>query len=232
MLGRAAERSATMRDDVRRRDISFNVQRSTCSGLLGTGWDFRRGRSAIATAVTTVCFGCAAPGGQQQATASERPSVSQITGSIRFAIQVGRDAVQPIYIALNDEYDQPGWVRVFREGERVYLRERCEIPNCGEPVAVCGAAIPLIRDLKSDSSLSSVEFTWDGITSVIDPASGCESRRPAMEGTYIARFCYSTEAEVEPGAEGRAASPGTLVDATCVENPFTLQDSHVALELP
>ena len=185
-------------------------------------------------------FGCAGQGTphpsadepQPPPDSAQRPHLSQTPGSVRFAIQIGREAVAPIYVLLNEEDDQPGWVRLFRNDERIYLRERCEIPDCGVTPAVCGAAIPLVRNIKGDGSLSSVEFVWDGMTSVIDPRTGCETRQSADPGEYVARFCYSRTAEFEPGGDTSRAAPGSLVDAACTEIPFTLQQTEVVLRIP
>ena len=162
----------------------------------------------------------------------QRPRLSQAPGSVRFAIQIDREAVAPIYVLLNEEDDQPGWVKVFRNDERIYLRERCEIPDCGVTPAVCGAAIPLVKNIKGDAGLSSIEFAWDGLTSVTDPGTGCETRQPAGSGDYVSRFCFSRTAEFEPGSDTGRAAPGSLVEPTCVEIPFTLQQPQVVLRIP
>jgi hypothetical protein len=133
---------------------------------------------------------------------------------------------------LNGEDDQPGWVRLFRDSVRIYLRERCDIEDCGVPPAVCGAAIPLIRDITATANLTGIELVWDGMTSVLDSLSGCETRRPAGAGNYVARFCFSRRAEFEPGGDPTGSVPGTLVEPTCVEKPFTLGDQQVVLRIP
>ena len=151
--------------------------------------------------------------------------------SIRFAINVDGDVKGPIYVLLHGEDDQLGWVKVFRDGERIYFRERCEIEDCGVPVAVCGAAIPLVRNIAGGGDRSSVEFVWDGMTSVLDPLSGCESRHPAPPGSYMAQFCFSREAEIEGDGDPARAVPGRLIRPMCMEKPFTLLEQEVILRI-
>jgi hypothetical protein len=152
------------------------------------------------------------------------------SAGIRFAIELDGETAGPIYVQLNGEDGQVGWARASRDGERVYLRERCEIEDCGVDPAVCGAAIPLIRDIAGAGDGRGVEYLWDGSTSAIDATSGCESRRPALPGNYLVRFCYSREAEFEGGDVARAAQ-GRLIDPTCVERAFTLDEQEVVLRI-
>jgi hypothetical protein len=151
--------------------------------------------------------------------------------SIRFAIEVDNDSPGPIYVLLNGSDAQLGWITVYREGERIYFRERCEIEDCGVPHAVCGAAFPEVRNIAGGGDRRSIEFVWDGMTSVRDSLSGCETRRPVSPGQYIARFCYSREAEVEGNGDPLRAVPGRLIDATCIEKPFTLLEREMVLRI-
>lgn len=149
--------------------------------------------------------------------------------SIRFAIEVEPDMETPVFVVLNEEDSQVGWVTVFRDDQRVYLAERCEIENCGEPAVVCGMAFRMVLDIGSDAP---VEFLWDVTTSRIE-APGCESRVAAAEGDYTARFCYSETAEFDgeaPDGPGWAV-PGKLIEPTCVDRPFNLTDAEVVLRL-
>ncbi len=149
--------------------------------------------------------------------------------SIRFALRVAPGAEAPLYIVLNDEYSQVGWVKVFREGKRVFLSERCEIENCGEPPVVCGMAFRMIRNLAAAGGEETIEFEWDVETSAIDESSGCEARVPAPDGAYVARFCHSREAEFDEGVDPGHTAAGRLIESTCVERPFTLADGLVEL---
>ncbi len=151
--------------------------------------------------------------------------------SIRFAIEVDGDVAGPIYVWLNREDDQLGWVKAFRDGERIFFRERCEIEDCGVPPAVCGAAIPLIRKIGGAGDRGTIEFVWDGMTSVLDPLSGCETRQSAAPGDYIARFCYSREAEFAGNSDPTRAVSGRLIHPKCVEKPFTLKEQQVVLRM-
>jgi len=199
-----------------------------------------RGLSILLGGALILASGCARKGAPVPSADEPRLAVdstdhsaaSRVALSIRFAIELGRGVEGPVYVMLNDEDDQPGWVRSFRDGERMYLRERCEIEDCGVPPVVCGAAIPLVRDIKGTASLTSIEFVWDGMTSVLDPASGCETRRPAGAGDYVARFCFSRRAEFYAEGDPTVAIPGGLVDPTCVERRFTLRDQQVVLRIP
>jgi len=132
--------------------------------------------------------------------------------------------MQQVYVLLNREDAQLGWVTVFREGERIFLRERCEIEDCGVPAAVCGAAIPLIRNI---AGTGMIEVEWDGMTSVIDSISGCEMREPAAPGEYTARFCFSREARIDGAGDPTSAVPGGLIGATCHEQTFSLRQRQV-----
>jgi hypothetical protein len=149
--------------------------------------------------------------------------------SIRFAIQVSGDPTGPLYVALHGSDGAVGWVRASRAGVPVHFRERCDIEDCGAPAAVCGAAIPMVRDIAGGGGPPGVELVWDGTTSVVDSVSRCETRRPAPPGDYVARFCYSREAEVQPGGYPGAARPGRLLNPTCVNRAFGLQDREVVL---
>jgi hypothetical protein len=169
---------------------------------------------------------------QRSPEAREVPADSAATtltpdASIRFAIRTAPDAEGPVYIVLNEEDDQVGWVRVVRDGERLYLKERCEIANCGEPPAVCGMAFRMIRNLAAGAGQRAIRFEWNGETSAIDESTGCESRIPAPGGAYVARFCHSGQAEFDEGVDPGRDAVGRLVEPTCVERPFTLADRLV-----
>ena len=171
-------------------------------------------------------MGCTGKGDPADTESLGNPTESP--ASIRFAIEVDGNVAGPIYVALNDEDDQLGWVKASLNGRRVYFKERCDIEDCGAPAAVCGAAIPHIKDIAVGGR--SIEGNWNGMTSQVDPVSGCESRRPAPLGNYIARFCYSDEAEFE-GDDMTGAVPGRLIRPTCIEMPFTLQERQVVFRI-
>jgi hypothetical protein len=88
-------------------------------------------------------------------------------------------------------------------------------------------AIPEIRDLAA-ADARSVELTWNLTTSVVDPLSGCERRERVPSGTFVARFCYARAAET--AASSSPGMPGArLVDPTCHDREFTLDDREVVL---
>jgi len=159
------------------------------------------------------------------------PAVERAT-SIRFAIELADGVEGPMYVLLNQENDQPGWVRVSRDGEGIYLKERCEVPDCGVAAAVCGAALPFVRDLAGASGEKGIEFVWDLTTSVLDSASRCETRQPAPPGDYVARFCFSREATLEGQGDPTQAVMGRIAAPTCIDKPFTLQEQQVVLTIP
>ena len=150
--------------------------------------------------------------------------------SVRFAIELSASASGPFYVSLSDADAQPGWVRAFRGGQRIFLLPRCDIEDCGAPPAVCGAALPVVLDLASVPDRS-IEFVWDGMTSVIDTVTGCETRQMALQGEYLARFCYSSEAELDSVGDPARPSPGRLVRPQCVEISFGLADREVVLRM-
>jgi len=150
--------------------------------------------------------------------------------SVRFAIELSGTVNGPFYVSLSDAGDQPGWVRAFRGGQRIFLLPRCDIEDCGAPPAVCGAALPVVLDLARVPDRS-IEFVWDGMTSVIDTVIGCETRQMALPGEYLARFCYSSEAELESGSDPTRPSPGRLVRPQCVDMSFGLADREVVLRM-
>ena len=149
---------------------------------------------------------------------------------IRFALEAG-DASGPIYVQLNGEDSQIGWIQAFRGDERIYFHERCEIEDCANRGVVCGAAMSMIRNIGDGAETGMVEFVWDGMTSGFDEVTGCEIRRPALPGDYIARFCYSREAEFQGASDATMAVPGRLVSPDCTERPFTLLDQEVVFSI-
>jgi hypothetical protein len=155
----------------------------------------------------------------------------QTAPSVRFALALAPAAAGPVYVLIARTDGQPGWVQVTRDGTPVHLRERCEVEDCGAQAAVCGMAIPEVRDLAALENRL-IELTWDLTTSVIDPVSGCERRERVSPGAFAARFCFAPRAEVG-GASAFPGMPGDrLVDPTCIERAFTLEDREVVLVIP
>ena len=173
--------------------------------------------------------GCGGAG--QAGSGGESLEQTDVAVEIRFAIEVADDVSAPIYVLLYGEDNQVGWIQAFRDGERIHFRERCEIEDCANRGVVCGAAMSTIRNIGAGAETGMIEFVWDGMTSGFDEVSGCEIRRPALPGDYIARFCYSREAEFQTNSDPALAVPGRLVGPDCTERPFTLLDEEVVFSI-
>ncbi len=149
-----------------------------------------------------------------------RPALAPPTGALRFALTIPAGETSATFVQVTTPADQPGWIRVTRaSGESVALRPRCEIADCGVPPVVCGAAIPIVRDL---ALVGEIALEWDRLDSVIDPESGCEARQPAPPGDYVATFCYSRRAATAGGGDPRVGVQGSLVEPVCARVPFSL----------
>jgi hypothetical protein len=193
----------------------------------------------VAVCLITLYLGCAGSGGQAETERDDSLGIDQIDpgieslppGMVRFTLEPSPGTTDAVYVSINDAGGQPGWIRVFRGTDRIYLKERCEIEDCGRQAAVCGAAIPMIQQIWRSASSGSVEVIWDVTTSVIDSTSGCEIRQASPEGEYRARFCYAHEAEFEPTSNPQQPTPGRLIQPTCVEQIFILPTSEVSLRL-
>jgi hypothetical protein len=156
------------------------------------------------------------------------PADAAQAGPVRFAIEISPGLSAPVYVQLNDKEGQPGWITVFRNDERIYLEERCEIEDCGGPRGVCGLSLPMVRNLTAGGGDTFIERSWGGLTSVTDPESGCERRVPAGSGDYVAQLCYSDEVALDgnaPESEGGALG-GRVVDPTCVPMPFSVREGE------
>ena len=197
----------------------------------------QRGFSVFLPTALALSIGCAGGGGQaepddeslDQADTTERDAGQAV--AIRFAVEVESDVSGPIYVLLYGEDSQVGWIRAFRGDERIYFRERCEIEDCANRGVVCGAAMSTIKNIGDGAQDGMVEFVWDGMTSGFEEVSGCEIRRPALPGDYIAQFCYSREAEFESGSDPTLGVPGRLLRPNCTEGPFTLLDREVVFRI-
>ena len=187
----------------------------------------------VTVGIVTLHLGCAGSSGQAETERDESSRLAQIdprieslpSGMVRFTLGLSSGATNVVYVSLNDEDGQPGWIRVYRGTDRIHLTERCEIENCGQRAVVCGAAVPMIQQIGGNTSSSSVEVLWDGRNSIIDSTSSCEMRRPSPEGEYRASFCYAHEAEFEPTSDPTQPAPGRLLQQTCVERLFILPTS-------
>jgi hypothetical protein len=156
------------------------------------------------------------------------PIAPQQSAGARFVLEAPRG---PVYVQVATLEDQPGWIRVSHsDGQRVHLRPPCEIPECGKPPVVCGAAVPLVRDI---ATAGRVEFTWDGMESIVDDAARCATRKPAAAGQYVATFCYSSQADIVGGGNPATGVQGSLVKPVCTDIPFSWpKDSVTTFRIP
>ena len=176
----------------------------------------RRCFSALWTSALVLSIGCAG---------TADPSQTEEM-AIRFAVEVAADVSDPVYVQLNDEYAQLGWVKAFRGDERIYFRERCEVEDCSNPGVICGVAPVMVRRIADGGESGMIEFVWDGVTSVVGQVSGCETREAALPGEYTAQLCYSHDAVLEGDGDPAVAVMGQLVGAQCNVLPFELSDGQ------
>ena len=146
------------------------------------------------------------------------PTSSVDVTTVRFVVDARGAGPQPLYLQVSPG-DQPAWIHVSRNGQPVYLRPRCEIPDCSKPTVVCGAAIPIVRDAVKAGN---VEFEWDGLESVVDPIAGCETQQATPPGNYVASFCYSRTAGMSGSDNTAVDKQGTVVNPVCKDVPFVL----------
>lgn len=146
------------------------------------------------------------------------PTAAVESNTLRLVLEAPVGGGAPVYVQVASDDDQPGWVRLAGEdGERVYIRPRCDIADCGKAPAVCGAAIPIVRDIAGGD----IEIEWDGMTSVIESAGACETRQPAPPGRYVATFCHARDAAVTGEGDKKVGVQGTLLQPTCTNVPFS-----------
>lgn len=190
-----------------------------------------RGRRGAALSALIGLLGC------NTANTLDRPPVPEASSptegravSVRFVIEVGPDGAGPIYVSLAEASGQPGWIGIHHGQERIFLRERCEVEDCGRSPVVCGPALQTVVDVASLSDRS-VTLVWDGSTSVVRAPNTCETREPAPPGEYVARFCYSREVQVADRSDLTQPTVGLLLQPICVERAFGLEDAVVVLTL-
>ena len=136
-----------------------------------------------------------------------------------------------MFVLLQKENGQIGWVNVNNEGEEIFLKERCEIINCNASSEVCGASLPVIQDITVEANNRIVQFYWDKKISFIKNSPQCEVRVSALEGDYTASFCYSHSAISFTGDNIKGEGIGQLVSPVCVSKSFQLKDKEVILEV-
>jgi hypothetical protein len=180
------------------------------------GWMLLTGAGAALVAWS--CAGKVAP------TQSANPSV-------RFAIEVSGAPAYSIFVLVDREDGQPGWISVLVDGQPVLLRESCAIPDCGSPPSVCGLTPPVVVDLAQKGGAGKIEFQWNRTTSVRESPNACERRVPAPAGEYLARFCYSSRAVLPNSQDPSVPERPRLIEPVCREQSFSMSDSAVVLRL-
>ena len=150
-------------------------------------------------------------------------------GRVRIALAAHRDQTAPLYVQLSEEGSQPAWVTLWRGTERVWLQERCELPDCGQEPAVCGAALPMVRNIGALATQRSVELVWDGRTS-LQTTERCEIRQRVTSAEPLrARFCWSPRAQLE-GAGNPAM--GRVVEPVCADRALAASDTVMVFVVP
>ena len=161
----------------------------------------------------------------------ESPCLSESSYSTKFAITVSEEVKTPVFVLLQKENGQIGWVNVKNKGENIFLKERCEIISCNNSSGVCGASLPVIQDISVKTNGRVIQFYWDQMTSFIKNSPQCEVRVSALEGDYTASFCYSHSAISFTGDNIKGEGIGQLVSPVCVSKSFQLKDKEVILEV-
>lgn len=157
---------------------------------------------------------CAAGGADPQG-AAEAGDDSSVT----LVLTLSPGAGGPIWLFESDAESQPRWVAIRRDGaeaERVFLRERCAIPECGGDQGVCGMALPVVRRLEPGDS---IHFEWDGRSSRTRMEGQCEIRETVPRGGYTAEFCWTPE---EPDPASDPLNGPSLTGVRCQNRPFEM----------
>jgi hypothetical protein len=182
------------------------------------------------------CTAGSAGNGGASASASGTPSATTAMpaefGTVRFAIVAEPSRRSDVWVQVSDEGNQPAWITLMRGTDRIWINERCELADCGQEPAVCGAGIAMVRNIGGDASERAIELTWDGMTSVRTSA-GCETRErvQADPGALTARICWAARADRQGGG-GPLMGPGRVSSATCTERQVTSRDTAIVVRVP
>ncbi len=159
------------------------------------------------------------------------PSVAGGDGDgVSLVLSLPQDAGGPIWLQESDAESQPRWVAVRGAGpdnSRVFLRERCAIPDCQGDGGVCGMALPVVRRLDPGDS---IRFGWDGRTSRTLSGRRCEVREAVPDGTYEVEFCWTHQ---EPEPASNPIDGPDLVDVTCATRTIEMPGARrVSMMVP
>ena len=175
----------------------------------------RRSRPVATGLLFVALWGCAA--GSPDAAVVEGDDLP-----VSLVLTLAAGAPGPIWVRESDAESQPRWVAVRgvgAEGERVFLREQCGIPDCHGDGGVCGMAIPVVRRLDPGDSIG---IGWDGRTSRTIVDGRCELRETVRPGAYAVEFCWTAQ---EPDPVFDPIEGPELLGITCqtrrVEFPGT-----------
>lgn len=134
---------------------------------------------------------------------------------LTLGLSYSTDIPEDVWIQSGDAYGLPDWVHVSRDGQRLVLFDRCDLPVCGEGGGVCGQAFQTVTNLTNTSYGGDAYLTWDGLMRVEDPENGCWKREVAPPGEYEVEACFAWAAE--------ETDVGTVVkDPFCVKQTFSL----------
>jgi hypothetical protein len=149
---------------------------------------------------------------------------AHLTKATLFGIDYISDVPENVYVQSANDLGLPTWVQVSLDGNPVELFDRCDIPKCGEPSGVCGAAQHQVINITQGTYAGQVYLSWDGNQRKLDAANNCTIAEPAPPGNYDVKFCY---------AWAVAQSPmGTdVVDPQCAPMTFSHPSDKVVLSV-
>lgn len=177
-------------------------------------------RTIALSLLAAVLSGCASE--EQPA-----PDVKPPTDGTRLVL-VNR-TTDTVWAQVRTEIDPVGWLGIWQGETPLTFEERCDLPICGRPPAICGAMLPAITRLAPGDSIA---HPWDGrlVQVVQNPVGGgqpCQQRLEAGEGRFTARACIGDSTPVE----GERPMGRRLQNIQCVEVPFDRPTDRVLLRL-
>lgn len=137
--------------------------------------------------------------------------------SLIFRLSYQSDIADSIYVQGGTEAGGQAWLTVRPVGgDALPILDDCGVCACADcgACAVCGLGLPVVVEIARGAQL---DWIWDA--SVYHPATcpssslGCERAEPLPAGAYLARFCWSWEAD----GVGTGHHVGPV---TCADEPF------------